>query len=164
MAEPIQIALALGSNIGDRLNFLRGALAGIAPYAAIAAVSSIYETPAAYVTDQPAFLNAALLATTTIEPLALLYTLKDLERDIGRQPTFRYGPRAIDIDILFYGTVCMETAELTLPHPRMAERDFVLRPLCDIAPGWVHPRLYQSAAQMLAALPVFEVQNLGRIL
>ncbi len=155
MSEPhvIPIALSLGSNTGDRLASLKNAVEALAPYIEITAKSKIYETPPAYVSDQPAFLNAAVIGTTKLEPLALLWFLKDIESEIGRLPTFRYGPRVIDIDIVFYGDTILETPELTLPHPRLAERDFVLRPLSDIAAAWKHPQSGKTVAEMLALLP-----------
>ncbi len=146
------IGLALGANLGDRLAALRAARHALEPYVALDKVSPIYETQPAYVSDQPAFLNAVLMGSTALEPLPLLYTVKEIERALGRQPTYRYGPRAIDIDILFYDATRTHTAELTLPHPRLAERAFVLRPLADIAPDWVHPTTGSTARAMLDAL------------
>ena len=155
MSDPVttKIALALGSNVGDRLSYLKAAVKALEPYVDVTAKSRIYETAPAYVSDQPAFLNAVVMGTTKLEPLALLWLLKDIESEIGRQPTFRYGPRVIDIDIIFYGDTVMETPELTIPHPRLAERDFVLRPLCDIAATWKHPQSGKTVEEMLALLP-----------
>ncbi|MGE3623691.1 MAG: 2-amino-4-hydroxy-6-hydroxymethyldihydropteridine diphosphokinase [Bdellovibrionales bacterium] len=148
----VKVAIALGSNIGDRMQALRTAVDGLAPYIDIVARSPVYETAPAYVTDQPPFLNAALVGETKLGPLILLRAVKDLENDLGRMPTFHYGPRAIDIDIIFYGDEIMNEAEITIPHPRMAEREFVLRPLNDIAPGWIHPENGKTVAEMLAAV------------
>jgi 2-amino-4-hydroxy-6-hydroxymethyldihydropteridine diphosphokinase len=147
------VALALGSNMGDRLAVLRAVVAALPPYVMVEAASGVYETPPVYVADQPAFLNAALLGVTHLEPLTLLWALKHIEADLGRQPTFRYGPRLIDIDIVFYGERRVATPELTLPHPRLAEREFVLRPLADIAGGWRHPETGLTVDAMLAKLP-----------
>ena len=152
MSEPIPVALALGSNLGDRLAALRAAVESLEPFVQVTAISKIYETPAAYVTDQPAFLNAAVIGTTRLDPLALLWNLKDNEVEIGRLPTFHYGPRLIDIDLLFHGDAVMHTTELTLPHPHMSERDFVLKPLADIAPLWRHPQSGKTVVEMLALL------------
>ncbi|MDD5586996.1 MAG: 2-amino-4-hydroxy-6-hydroxymethyldihydropteridine diphosphokinase [Alphaproteobacteria bacterium] len=148
-----KVAIALGSNIGDRLANLRRACAGLARYMTIAAKSPVYETAAAYVTDQPDFLNAAVTGETALDPQALLFTVKQIEREIGRQPTYRYGPRAIDIDILFYDGLRLTTPELTLPHALLAERTFVLRPLSDIAADWPHPGTGITVGAMLKALP-----------
>jgi len=150
---PHKIALALGANIGDRLTALRAAREALARYMTITALSPIYETPPAYVTDQPVFLNAAIAGTTLLDPPTLLLTIKKIERAIGRTPTFPNGPRVIDIDILFYDDLQMRAPELTIPHPSMAERSFVLRPLADIVGEWLHPSLNISVNTMLSALP-----------
>ncbi len=148
-----EICLALGANIGDRLASLRAAREALAPFVQITDISGVYETQPAYATDQPIFLNAVVRGMTALEPLALLYTLKDIVHEIGRRPTFRYGPRVIDIDILFYGALELHTPELSIPHLLMQERVFVLKPLADIAPDWVHPALHKTVLQMLEDLP-----------
>lgn len=148
-----KVCLSLGSNLGDRLANLRAANKALAPYVTLTNVSPIYETAPAYVTDQPYFLNAAVTGHTSLDPHALLYTVKSIERDIGRQPTYRYGPRVIDIDILFYDSLHLATPELNVPHALIAERPFVLRPLADIAAEWKHPVSGLSVRTMLDALP-----------
>jgi len=158
------VALALGSNLGDRLEFLRRAKKALASCIDIQAVSSVYETKPAYVSDQPPFLNAVVFGTTKLEPLALLWTVKDIENELGRTPTFRYGPRVIDIDIIFYGDLVLETPELKIPHVRVQERDFVLRPLSEAAPNWKHPKTGKTASEMLALLPSVTMPCLGPIL
>ena len=105
-----------------------------------------------------------MLGTTRLEPLALLWTLKNMENEIGRMPTFRYGPRVIDIDILFYGEQIIKLPELTIPHARMTERDFVLRPLNTIAPNLRHPANGQTVAEMLSQLPDSNMPCLGMVL
>ena len=159
-----RLALALGSNIGDRLAALQAAVQAVGDYIKIEAISSVYETAPAYVSDQPVFLNAVLVGETTVSPLALLWTVKDIESEIGRQPTYRFGPRVIDIDIIFYGDVVMKAPELTIPHAFMQERDFVLRPLSEIAPDWQHPELKKAVAELLAELPDSNIKCLGKIL
>lgn len=151
-STPQTIALALGSNIGDRKAALRAALAGLTPFVTITKQSPVYETAAAYVADQPSFLNMALVGTTLLPPLELLRALKKLETELGRAPSFRYGPRLLDIDIIFYGDQVLTSPELTLPHPKLAEREFVLRPLADIAPNWRDPIKDQSVAEMLSGV------------
>jgi 2-amino-4-hydroxy-6-hydroxymethyldihydropteridine diphosphokinase len=148
-----KVVLALGSNIGDRAANLRRAVEALAPYVDIERRSPIYETAPAYVTDQALFLNAVVTGTTRLEPYVLLRAVKDLESELGREPTFHYGPRAIDIDIIFYGDVVLRTAELIIPHPRVGEREFVLRPLADIAPDFIHPETRATVSAMLARIP-----------
>jgi 2-amino-4-hydroxy-6-hydroxymethyldihydropteridine diphosphokinase len=116
----------------------------------VVAVSSFYDTaPVGYV-EQPRFLNAALLLETELEPVELLRELLAIERGMGRVRGVDKGPRVIDLDLLLYGQVVLETAELTLPHPEMAERRFVLEPLAEIAPSMVHPVLGLPVGEMLA--------------
>lgn len=156
-----KIALALGSNQGDRMTALRAAVKALAPYVEIDKTSPVYETAALYVEDQPLFLNAALTGTTKLAPLALLWNIKRIETELGRTPTFRFGPRIIDIDIIFYGDQVIDTPELIIPHKHVAEREFVLRPLTDIAPDWKHPQTGKTVAEMFAAVPDTSPKNLG---
>lgn len=151
--ERHEVCLAMGSNLGDSLSALRAAREALAPYISFTAISPVYETKAIYVTDQPDFLNAVVRGTTTLDPIGLLYTVRDVEIEIGRQPTFRYGPRVIDIDIIFFDNLVFHTTELNIPHKLMAEREFVLRPLADVAPDWMHPVLKKPVRDILAALP-----------
>jgi 2-amino-4-hydroxy-6-hydroxymethyldihydropteridine diphosphokinase len=133
------VYLALGSNLGDRRAHIAAAVARLAPDVVVERVSSLYETEPAYVLDQPRFLNAALRGRTALDPSALLALLKRIERELGRGAGVRYGPRVIDLDILLYGDRSIATEALTIPHPRMAERPFVLVPLAEIAPGLTPP-------------------------
>jgi 2-amino-4-hydroxy-6-hydroxymethyldihydropteridine diphosphokinase len=135
------VYLALGSNLGDRADNLRRALRALGDKLALETISPCYETEPVYVLDQPRFYNLVCRARTTLAPLDLLRFLKDLETALGREPGLRFGPRVIDLDILFYDDLVFDSPELTLPHPRLHERAFVLVPLADIAPGLVHPTL-----------------------
>jgi len=157
-----RVGVALGSNMGDRDAALREALQRLLEWVEIEAVSSFYETePVGYV-DQPMFLNAVCIGTTDLSPLQLLPACKGSEAAMGRRPGPRWGPRPIDLDLLFYDDLCLEDETLTLPHPRMAERAFVLIPLAEIAPEWVHPRLGRTAAALAAEPPGTGIRRWAR--
>ena len=144
------VYLALGSNLGDRLANLRAALDALEPEVQALAESGIYETPPWGYTEQPAFLNMALKAETELEPRKLLKHLKKIEAGLGREVSFRYGPRKIDLDILFYEDLILNDEALVIPHPRLHERAFVLVPLADVAADFIHPVLHQTVKDMLA--------------
>jgi len=146
------VYLALGSNIGDRRDNLRRAVATLAPEVQVIAQSPVYETPAWGYEDQPPFLNMVLKGETSLPPDSLLLHVKRLETELGRAPSFHWGPRLIDIDILFYDDVVLDTRALTIPHPRLHERAFVLVPLNYLAPTLVHPVLGQTVSQLLSSL------------
>src|SRR6266446_3239092 len=133
------VYLALGSNMGDRRGNLAAAMQRLRESMEISTVSSIYETePVGYI-DQPRFFNMVLQGKTMLSAKELLKYAKEIEVAIGRQPTFRNGPRPIDIDIIFYDNLHITQEDLTVPHPRMAERAFVLVPLAEIAPDVIDP-------------------------
>ena len=145
--------LALGSNLGDREAHLREALNRLKPdEIRVTRRSSLYETAPQELLDQPCFLNAVIEVETSLFPLQLLACLRQIERQMGRRRVTPKGPRNIDIDILFYGRSVIRTAELEVPHPRLAERRFVLEPLAEIAPEFRHPVTGKTASEMLAAL------------
>jgi 2-amino-4-hydroxy-6-hydroxymethyldihydropteridine diphosphokinase len=142
------IYLSLGSNLGDRLGNLRNAISNLPPTVSHIIQSAVYETQPWGYSDQPDFLNQCIKAETSIGPADLLAYLKDIEVKMGRQETFRFGPRLIDLDILFYDDIVLDTPTLTIPHSRIAERSFILIPLADIAPDLYHPVLHKTIQQL----------------
>lgn len=150
-AQPV--LFGLGSNLGDRAVLLRRALDALAGECRIAAVSDVWETAPMYDLDQPAFLNLCARAVSDRAPADLLAAAKAIERRLGRQASRRYGPRAIDVDILLLGDLVLAAPGLEIPHPRMAERPFVLVPAAQIAGEWVHPVLGRSIAALARDLP-----------
>ena len=153
------VFIALGSNQGDReLNLLR-AIAEIGKLAAtrITALSSFYDTQPVGPVKQENFLNAALRVETLFSPLDLLSELQRIETIIfKRVRTVYWGPRPMDLDILFYGDIVLAGKDLTIPHPRLHERGFVLVPLAEVAPDFIHPELHRSVAELLASLDTDE--------
>ena len=148
----VTIYLALGSNLGDRMGNLASAVERLSEKITIKKVSSVYETEPVYYKEQPLYLNAVLSAITELEPSDLLLFVKSIESDLGRQPSFRNAPRLIDVDILFYGDQVVQTEKLTIPHPGIAERAFVLVPLAEIAPELVHPVTREKVEDLLTTV------------
>lgn len=145
------VYLALGSNLGDRQENLKQAISSLTPQMTVKAKSHVYETPPWGYADQPKFLNQVVKAETYLEPEPLLKHLKRLEVALGRQTTFQNGPRLIDIDLLFFDELVLNTPILTLPHPRLHERGFVLLPMMDIAPDLFHPVIQKSIRELAAS-------------
>jgi len=133
------VYLGLGTNLGDRSANLKAGVDSISSIATMITCSSVYQTAPWGFTDQPDFYNQVIKIQSELPPLELLTKCKASEQAIGRQPSFRYGPRLIDIDILLYGELTLETPGLTIPHPRLIERAFMLVPLLEITPDLVHP-------------------------
>ena len=146
------VYLGLGSNLGEREDLLHRALGALGlAGVTILRHSSIYETAPMMVVDQPWFLNMAAEAETDLFPLQLLQAIKGVERALGRKRGVPKGPRVIDIDILLYGKFVIETPELTVPHPGIAERRFVLEPLAELSPGLRHPVTKRTIHELLRA-------------
>ena len=150
----VEAWLGLGSNLGDRAENLRRAVELLEErLAAQVVVSSVYETMPWGYADQPWFLNLACRVDAGMEPHELLAAAQDVERLLGRAPTFRYGPRVIDVDVLLYGNCIIDTDDLRVPHPRLSERAFALAPLAELAPSLRHPELGASMRELLERLP-----------
>ena len=146
------VYLALGSNIGNRQKNLSAALQMLREVVDIHKISSVYETEPVGYLDQPRFLNMVCYGQTASSPDGLLRSAKAIEEALGRQPSFRNAPRPIDIDILLYDNLCLETEHLTIPHPRMSERAFVLVPLAEIAPTAIEPISGKTVQELLLAV------------
>jgi len=146
--------IGFGSNLGDRRQRILSTMELVdrAKGVSVVSRSSLYETDPVGETDQPAFLNAAAGVETTLSPRELLGLIREIEEAIGRTPTYRWGPREIDIDILLYDDIIIDEEGLTIPHPRMHERAFVLVPLLEIAPEAVHPVQGKTIRDLLLML------------
>lgn len=153
--------ISIGSNLGDRLEYTREAIRKIkqSKEIEIRKTSSVYETQPAEYKNQPWFLNMILEIKTTLDPLSLLELLSGIENLMGRKRNQRYGPRNIDLDLLLYDDLVLNSDKLTLPHPRMDQRRFVLVPLAEIAPKLVHPLLKKTIRRLLEELPTESVSG-----
>jgi len=145
--------LSLGSNLGSREHYLRDAMVRLKSLGRVAAVSSLYETEPVDFTDQPWFMNCIVLLETTQAPVQLLGNLLAIEREMGRVRNQDKGPRTIDIDILLLDDTILDSPLLTIPHPAMHQRRFVLEPLVEIAPEVEHPILKKTIRELVADLP-----------
>lgn len=146
------IYLSLGSNLGDRESYLAYAVEELSAIGELKSKSSVYETPPWGKEDQPAFLNMVVALNTAIEPDELLNKVKQIEERLGRKEREHWGPREIDIDILFYDDLRYLSQRLTIPHPLLHERAFVLVPLAEIAPEFIHPVTRLSVQEMLGKI------------
>jgi dihydroneopterin aldolase / 2-amino-4-hydroxy-6-hydroxymethyldihydropteridine diphosphokinase len=145
--------IGIGSNLGDREFNCKQAISLLRQKGITARKeSSLYETKPWGIRDQPLFLNMAVEIETDLKPFELLRTLKDIEKEMGREETFLWGPRIIDLDILLYDNNIVDEKGLRIPHPHMQDREFVLRPLCEIAGEAIHPSLLLSIEELLQRL------------
>jgi 2-amino-4-hydroxy-6-hydroxymethyldihydropteridine diphosphokinase len=154
--------LSLGSNLGDRQAYLRQAILELGSIGQVTAISSYYETEPVDFTDQPWFLNCAVALETKVKtPIELMRSILDIERAMGRERVQKKGPRIIDIDILLFGNVVVDSEEMIIPHPAMHKRRFVLEPLAEIAPEVHHPAFKKTIRELLRVLS--SVQTVRRI-
>lgn len=155
------VYLALGSNLGNRAANLKEAIASLPPQVEVKARSAVYETPPIGFADQDMFLNQVIRGETYLQPELLLKHLKRLEIALGRKPSFENGPRLIDMDILFYDDLVLYSTALTIPHPRLHERGFVLVPLLDIAAELEHPVKKKSVRELALFADVSGIRKFG---
>ena len=161
-AAPTDVFLGLGANLGDRRAALRAAVHELRALLDDVRVSALYETAPWGDEDQPPFLNAALRGRTNLSPLDLLDATQDIEHRLGRVRTGRrWGPRAIDIDILLYGAEEVSHPRLTIPHPHLRQRGFVLRPLADLAPGRAIPPDQTQIAELLTIISADDIRQIA---
>ncbi len=154
-----EVYLAFGSNLGDRRDTIMRALQTLARVITFTQISSLYETEPVGYQDQPRFLNGVCHGSTVLSPRQLLQHTRSTEVELGRQPTFRNGPRPIDIDVLLYASQTVHEPDLIIPHPRMIERAFVLVPLNEIAAKLFIPQYQRTVAELLAEISIAGVQT-----
>ena len=143
-----KVYLGLGSNVGNKLTNIKKTVSHLKKILKVKKISPVYKTEPVGYKHQDWFLNCVVEAETHNKALELLNLLKSIEKKLKRKKTFKYGPRTIDIDIIFYGDKLIKTKKLTIPHPRLHKRLFVLEPLNEICPGFVHPILKKTIAQL----------------
>lgn len=158
------VYIAIGTNLGEREANYKKAVELLAGLGEVRSTSSLYDTAPRGELDQPRFINAAVELSTTLSPDELLVELKSIEEQMGRSlGGKRNGPRVIDLDILFFGDMVLDEDGLTIPHPRMFERAFVLVPLFDIAPDVIHPVIKKTVRELLYALSAEDKADVKRI-
>ncbi len=158
-----EVYLALGSNVGDSRHFIDEAIKLLSSSITNIVRAPIYKSKAVGYTDQADFFNTIVQCQTNLSPGKLLKFIKDVEKQVGRVERFRWGPREIDIDIIFYGQEMVQKEGLTIPHPRFRERDFVLLPLCDLSPNIVDPETKLTVKKLLEKLPKDQQSGISEV-
>lgn len=148
----IKIFLALGSNLGDKKQFINDAIALLKRYIGDITVAKFYESKPQYYEKQDTFVNTVISGYTELKPVELLHFIVGVEKQIGRKERFHFGPREIDIDILFYDDIIYKERDLVIPHPLLQEREFVLKPFLDLTPDFVHPVLKKTVKDLYESL------------
>src|ERR1700741_117035 len=162
MRPPAEVILGLGANLGDPLHQLGAAMDALATFVGDLQASSVYRTEPVGFAAQPDFCNLVVRGTTMLSAEELLERVLEVEAELGRERSFRNAPRTMDVDVLAYGRLVLQTPSLTLPHPGIPTRGFVLHPLAEVAPEWVHPVLGKTARELLTAAPPLErVERMG---
>jgi 2-amino-4-hydroxy-6-hydroxymethyldihydropteridine diphosphokinase len=147
------VYLALGSNVGDSESYIKQAVEMLGSKISHIKIAPIYRSKAVGYTDQADFFNTVIVGQTELDPRQLLKFVKKIEPKVGRIARFRWGPREIDIDIIFYDNKVLDESNLIIPHPRFSQRDFVLKPICDLDPKQIDPRSGLSVSELYAKLP-----------
>jgi 2-amino-4-hydroxy-6-hydroxymethyldihydropteridine diphosphokinase len=150
-----RVLIGFGSNLGDSVQICLDAIERLRghPLIRVIEISSLYRTRPQMLADQPWFINGVVLCRTDLPPLDLLHTIQQVERDFGRKREILWGPRTLDLDLLTFGDHLINLPSLTIPHPRLHERRFVLVPLMEVAPDWVHPAMKVPARRLLDLIP-----------
>jgi 2-amino-4-hydroxy-6-hydroxymethyldihydropteridine diphosphokinase len=159
----ITVYLALGSNVGDSAQYIAKAIDSLGSVLDNIQQAPLYSSKAIGYTDQANFLNTVISGQTEQSPQALLQAIKEVEEQVGRIKRFRWGPREIDIDIIFYGDQALETETLTIPHPSFRERDFVLQPLVDLNSAVIDPLTQKTARQLLDQLASAQLSIIKKV-
>lgn len=140
--------LALGSNLGDKKQYINDAIYLLKKYIGDISVAKFYETKPQYYEKQDTFVNTVIRGYTDLTPSELLHFIKEVEKEIGRKERFHFGPREIDIDILFYNDLIYKDGDLVIPHPLLQEREFVMKPFLDLEPDFVHPKFKKTVSEL----------------
>ncbi|NPA52557.1 MAG: 2-amino-4-hydroxy-6-hydroxymethyldihydropteridine diphosphokinase [Aquificae bacterium] len=152
-----KVFLALGSNVGDKEKNIYNAVLLLQEKINNVRLANLYTSRPVGVENQPTFINTVLSGYTDLSPFELLNFIKKIEKNLGRKKRYRWGPREIDIDIIFYGNLILDTKVLKIPHPLLQDRDFVLKPLLELEPNFVHPKIKKTIIELYSNLSEFSI-------